>query len=200
MSKGRKKININTEQYWDQRHPTLSPKKSASGNHKNLYIAVKDIITKYPYAAILDLGAGYGTVPWVLKQYGVSWSRYVCTDISMEGLKRAKHFVPEVEIHKARADVDFSVPEIEPHSFDIVVCCEVWEHLTDYFPAAVNAYKYLSNNGISIVTIPNGRMMCRTHYHVTIPKPKAYQAHVDANLHIVDEKIVDRWLIIKSER
>ena len=96
----------------------------------------------------LDVGCGEGLIADTLKRHRPGLT--VCgTDISHVRLVRAAARV---------GGVGFVVGDIlslpwEDGSFDVVVCCEVLEHLPEQEPALEEMFRILKNNGLLLVTV-----------------------------------------------
>jgi len=194
------KININTEEHWDSKYQNLDVKKVIGGNHRILYERLVDIIFKFHHNSILDLGAGIGPIPYLLKKRKFDFNnrRYVCVDFSIHGLKKIKQMVPEVETIHARIDTPLEHTQLNFSSFDLVLCIEVFEHLTNYITALINCKNYVTETGIIIISIPFGHIMVKEHYHKIITKEQIISVHKAVDLIPVSVDIIDRWIVIKS--
>lgn len=96
----------------------------------------------------LDLGCGDGGTSGIyLAQHSHS---YIGVDVSEAAIEFAK----ARGLEAVRID-DASALPFEDGSFDVVVCCEVLEHLFEPHLAAAEAFRVLRTGGRLIVTVPN---------------------------------------------
>jgi len=198
------KVNINTEKYWDEHYSGERrghPHRVVFTKHKVLYDKIVDTIFAYPHNAILDLGAGLGSVPYLMKRREFDFKNrlYLAVDFSEIGIRKAQEVIPEINIYRSRIDIPLALPS-QYKQFDIIVCCEVLEHLTNYVEGLKNIYKYLKPEGISIVSIPHGRIMVKEHYHPLISQDEIVMQHEAVNLFPFAVIIVSRWQIILSKK
>jgi len=144
-------------QYYDSFWKTL---RNAADHPTNIYRyeLVAEILRGIggEIGCIADLGCGNSIIVDYLRQH-VSIERYVGLDVSAEivaacnGLGR-----PGCEFHQ----VDLHLPLAEHFRgiADIVIACEVIEHLNDYRPFIENATLALRAGGTLVLTTPSGKL------------------------------------------
>lgn len=196
------KENINTEKHWDNRYGVLDHRKIVCGNHRLLYNEIARIVIEKRPNNVLDLGSGIGTVPWYLKNiidYNLENIEfgYYCVDFSDVALKKAKEVDENIVTIKSRIDIEIKNKLLTKKKFDIVICAEVLEHITNYVTTINQIKKYLS--GISIVTVPKDRINIKEHYHKVIIKDEIVGYHKICGLNVLEIIEVDLWRIIISE-
>lgn len=100
---------------------------------------------------ILDIGCGNGNISY---QLAMSGCNVTGIDISVDAIAYAnQHFKHEKAEYKV-----FSVYDLpDDNSFDVIICSEVLEHLPVPENMLFKTKKLLSENGIVIVTVPNGK-------------------------------------------
>jgi 2-polyprenyl-3-methyl-5-hydroxy-6-metoxy-1,4-benzoquinol methylase len=196
------KININTEEYWDLRYGDgkILPENLCAGVHKNLYAKIVDFIFGLKNFNILDIGAGTGPISYLLNKRGFIFNdkRYVCVDFSSEGLIIAKKRCEFIETYVEYVDKEISNVNIPEKFFDIVVCSEVIEHVTDYQIVLNNVVKFLSNSGTFILSFPRGKIMIREHYHMKIELISIVDLLEKLGLNVFAIHELERWYILKS--
>jgi len=195
--------NINTETYWDgkySRNYWSNPNNLVKGAHKPLYEKVVDIIFEVRHDYIVDLGAGIGPVPFLLSKRGFDFNKriYICVDQSTVGLDRAKKFSPSVKVLPAK--VDEPITQLEKSKADLVICCEVLEHLTNPINALKNAYELVSDTGLVVVSVPHGISKHQEHVHWSIRQDLLERFHEAVGLNVYGVTIADRWRVVKSRR
>ena len=96
---------------------------------------------------ILDLGCGTGLLGYEMRKKG----NYVCgLDTSKKELSIASKKLDSVK------EMDISSNKINlPKDFDVMVLCDVLEHLRDPLSCLKNFKKFLKPNGKVIISIPN---------------------------------------------
>jgi len=192
------KININTKELWDVRYDNFLPEKLVSGVHKQLYDKLTDYVFSLKNRNILDFGSGVAPVAFLLKKRNFKFGKYVAIDFSENGLKIAKNRVPEIEYYVHYVDKKIKIKGIDKKSFDLILCTEVLEHVTDYNLVLANIAYFLSDSGTSIVSIPAGKIMIKEHYHMNILVPDMIEAHRKVGLNVYSVIKIDRWNIYKS--
>lgn len=103
-------------------------------------------------AEILDVGCGNGVISRSLGQHGF---RVKGIDISEKAIEKARSL-------NTLPNVNFDVVSAEQlvadgHRYQAVICSEVLEHLNDPGKLLKVLHESLDENGILIVTVPNGR-------------------------------------------
>jgi len=98
---------------------------------------------------IADVGCGTGYLLHLIER---SSSPSVLTgfDTSAETNELARMFCPSGTIH------DSPLEAVE-EKFDVIFCTEVLEHMTNPTAALMSMFQYLSDTGVLILTVPDGR-------------------------------------------
>jgi len=111
---------------------------------------IQDLLHGLNYGSILDIGGGSGDNLYkILKTKKV---KDICLiDISLKALNRARLLMPEAEF----VHLDIQKNSID-HKFDLVLCCDVLEHISDDVAALRNIKKM--SRGYLIVSTLSGRM------------------------------------------
>jgi 2-polyprenyl-3-methyl-5-hydroxy-6-metoxy-1,4-benzoquinol methylase len=101
---------------------------------------------------ILDIGCGTGiniTIPIALSGYAIKG-----IDIDAKSIEKAK------SLSQSIPNISFSCQGIEPlinnEEFDIIICSEVLEHVPDTGKFLKNVRSIMDDDGLLILTIPNG--------------------------------------------
>lgn len=103
-----------------------------------------------PGAKILDIGCGNGNLSIALGSLGYNVKGIEIDEASVQNARKHNTF-PNVEFAVADAN-KFTLND----EFDLIVCTEVLEHLTNPKELVASAYRLLKPEGIFIVTVPNG--------------------------------------------
>ncbi|HAZ10411.1 MAG TPA: methyltransferase [Candidatus Omnitrophica bacterium] len=111
---------------------------------------IKKLLNGLEYNSILDIGCGSGDhLHEILKLNNVD--KICMADISKEALSRAKNLIPKADC----VQIDIEKGSIG-NKFDLVLCCDVLEHISDDKAALRNirkmAHKYL------VVSTLSGKM------------------------------------------
>ena len=107
----------------------------------------------FPFQRVLEIGCGCGATGAAIKQRypGV----YYCgIELDRDAAQDARHVLD----HVATGDIEQMDPEcygIRKHSFDVVICADVLEHLYDPWKVVANFHEYLMSGGRVIASIPN---------------------------------------------
>jgi 2-polyprenyl-3-methyl-5-hydroxy-6-metoxy-1,4-benzoquinol methylase len=121
----------------------------------------------YPRLRVLDLSAGRGEIAAALAGAGatVRGTHFRADDYKLADAPRPL----ETGAIPIDADVDLTRPLPYPDgSFDLVVLCEVAEHLPTYIPAVLEIGRVLEAGGHLILSTPNvGRLHSRWHFFWT---------------------------------
>jgi len=104
-----------------------------------------------PGSLILDVGCGNGIISKAVAEKGF---KVVAIDVSEKTIEAARRA-------NAHPDVDYKVMGAgvlgsEPGKYDGVICSEVLEHLHQPQQLLHTIYSSLRNDGVLIVTVPNG--------------------------------------------
>ncbi|MEP7232692.1 MAG: methyltransferase domain-containing protein [Ginsengibacter sp.] len=105
-----------------------------------------------PNSNVLDVGCGNGLISISLGKAG---HNVLGIDISEKAIEKAnkKNYLPNVKFAVAGAE-QLSETEIK---YDAVICSEVLEHLGEPSNLLKYIYKSMKDEGILIVTVPNGK-------------------------------------------
>ena len=103
---------------------------------------------------ILSLGAGTGDDLEILNRYG----RVHVVDID----QRALALIDDHACAEKRCE-DASALSYEDNFFDIVVACDVFEHIADDHRAMAHVYRVLKKGGVVIFTVPAHQWLFSAH-------------------------------------
>jgi 2-polyprenyl-3-methyl-5-hydroxy-6-metoxy-1,4-benzoquinol methylase len=112
-----------------------------------------------PTARVLDVGCGQGELLHDLAARLPSL-RIAGADLSEQSLRTSRANNPTFDLF----ELDLADPELTARhperlgAFDLVLCCEVLEHIPDDQSAARNLTALLAPGGVLIVTVPGGKM------------------------------------------
>lgn len=109
--------------------------------------AVTELYSKVGARTVLEVGCGEGALAGHLWHNGPRPERFLATDLSLERVNPNEH---PAGLEWAEASI-YELP-FEEGAFDLVVCCEVLEHLED--PAAGLAEVARVSSGSVIVSTP----------------------------------------------
>ncbi|HWE01963.1 MAG TPA: class I SAM-dependent methyltransferase [Tepidisphaeraceae bacterium] len=117
--------------------------------------------------------------------------------------KRILHFAPEgftTPLFKARAahyktadfmrdDVDArldvtNMPSIEDASTDLVICCDVLEHVPDHIQGMKEIFRVLAPGGTAIITVPQKDNLEKTESDPTLTDPRQRLARFGQDDHL----------------
>jgi len=102
---------------------------------------------------ILDIGCGNGNISYQLARSGF---RVTGIDISEKTIMVANaNFGATPGLQFKVLNIEQFNP-VESEKYDVIICSEVLEHLTDPGRLVANFLKLLKTDGIAIVTVPNG--------------------------------------------
>lgn len=135
---------------------TLSSRNSGYSkavDHKRFQFIIKQLQRHVPpQGKVLDVGCGNGIMSKAIGQCGY---QVLGVDVSEKAIKKAK-------AAESQSNVDFRVVRAEElvadgSTYDAVICSEVLEHLSNPSPLLTTLHALLSNQGVLVVTVPNGR-------------------------------------------
>ena len=114
---------------------------------------ISDVLKTFPSVAkVLDVGCGNGVISRHLGRMGYDVLGIDVSDKTIENA-RAIDPMPNVKFMKKSAEELVASGE----KYDIVICSEVLEHLSDPGKLLTVLYDTIADNGKLIVTVPNGR-------------------------------------------
>jgi 2-polyprenyl-3-methyl-5-hydroxy-6-metoxy-1,4-benzoquinol methylase len=141
--------NINSAKFWNTQY---APQRRATYIEKNMmylkYDAVLNLLKNGE--KVLDMGCGLGIMDTEIKEM------YPKCDVW------AFDYSGEVidYLIAGRSDIHYQIAEIGkedvPDDFDVVICLDVVEHMTDATEAFKDAYNRLKTGGRFIVNTPDG--------------------------------------------
>ncbi len=119
---------------------------------KRLDFIRKNLVKGVPAdGAILDVGCGNGIISLQLGKDGFN---ILGIDVSEKAIEKAKDTNPFTNVSFAVADAEKL--KASGQSYDAIICSEVLEHLHQPGNFLKELYDILNDNGILIVTVPNG--------------------------------------------
>ncbi len=132
-----------------EKYLTLNPLKRNLVNRflEDIYFYVKQLQPK----TILDIGCGEGFVDMFLLQRNPQY-QIKGIDISKKAIKRAKKRVPSLSIQQGDA---YSLP-FKQNTFDLTICTEVLEHLSEPQKVIVEARRVSKKH--CLFSVPNEPM------------------------------------------
>jgi len=123
--------------------------------------------------SLLDVGASTG---FLTRYYGKFFCRVVGIDIDVKGIDNAAKTTNEGHIKFQVAD-SMNMP-FRDHSFDVVTCTQIYEHVPDAGKLMSEIYRVLKPGGICYFAAGNRLMIMEPHYHLpflsVIPKWMAH--------------------------
>ena len=125
---------------------------SKAVDHKRLQFIIKQLEQQGPTGGtVLDVGCGNGIMSRAIAQHGY---QVFGIDISAKAIEKAR----AVEHDNVRFEV-MSADELvaDGSTYDAVICSEVLEHLSDPSQLLKTLHALLSDDGVLVVTVPNGR-------------------------------------------
>jgi len=130
--------------------------------------------------SVLDVGCGQGDL---LKELAarVPEAHLFGADLSEQSLEDTRRKHPNADVFRLDlADPEFDrLHEERRDQFDVIVCCEVLEHLEDDRLGVRRLKSLLAPGGHLAVSVPGGKM---SRYDVIIGHQRHYRSHELANL------------------
>jgi 2-polyprenyl-3-methyl-5-hydroxy-6-metoxy-1,4-benzoquinol methylase len=120
---------------------------------KRLQFIIDTLKSKLPAnAVVLDVGCGNGVISRSLGSYGFN---VYGIDVSEKAIEKARQLnsLPNVNFDVLSAEQLVA----EGKKYDAVICSEVLEHLNEPGDLLKVLYQSLSDDGVLIVTVPNGK-------------------------------------------
>lgn len=103
--------------------------------------------------SVLELGAGGGYTLAEVKRQGIAG---YTAGVELFELPGSMQNSPEIdEFH--HADLNGQAPELQQKEFDVILCLDVLEHLSDPWAVLERWAPYLKKDGLLLISIPNFR-------------------------------------------
>jgi SAM-dependent methyltransferase len=114
------------------------------------YAEVADLCARERPRTVVDVGCGAGNLLQALVERAAP-ERVVGIDYAGAGIRRARQLVPSAEFHAV------SLYEFAPHeTFELVLCTEVLEHLSEPQWAMELLVRLCAVGGVIVITVPDG--------------------------------------------
>ncbi len=114
---------------------------------------ISEMIPQNPSLKVLDAGCGEGHLLERLHK-NLKHHSFTGIDITDIALKKAKERCPFATIQK----MDLYHLNLPDNSFDVVICTEVLEHISDYRTAIKELIRVVKHGGFLIITFPNEQL------------------------------------------
>ena len=139
---------------YDEQWSRLSDyvKHNPGARHRRRLIGEAANALPEPVQTVLDVGCGLGEILIDLKRI-FPGAHFSGLDISTFAIEACRNAYPDSEFHVANI-VDGPLKT----KFDLVVCSEVTEHLSDEQTAIANMRRMTRSGGYLIITTPHGRI------------------------------------------
>jgi 2-polyprenyl-3-methyl-5-hydroxy-6-metoxy-1,4-benzoquinol methylase len=102
-------------------------------------------------ARVLEIGAAEGSMLVALKRSGKAREVVGVELVSIPGGGQNRREIDRFII----ADVERQGLDLDPNSFDVIICGDVLEHLRDPWKALLYLVSFLSHDGVFIISLPN---------------------------------------------
>jgi SAM-dependent methyltransferase len=121
-----------------------------------------------PGSSALDFGAGSLRESFDLIQRGFCVTS-VDNDISVLEAYKAKYQWPEA-VHEvvAAPDLESALAKLGNRKFALILCFDVLEHLADPVPTLKEFARWLDEDGLLFVTVPNGRTLFELAFRINL--------------------------------
>ena len=96
---------------------------------------------------VLELGCGLGQNLEIFKNDN--------TVLGVEGLEDVAEKTRSYGIPVNVYNLEFPLTEIEPQSYDVILCLDVLEHLINPYELTKEIHRILKDDGIAIINVPN---------------------------------------------
>lgn len=120
------------------------------------YEILKNCMPNENWGEALDIGCGNGEQTALLIR---NTSIQTAVDISSEHVQLTKQLLPTIQVVEASAE-NLPFPD---HSFDLITCFEVLEHVKDHNVALREMKRVLKDGGRIAITVPNKWWIFETH-------------------------------------
>lgn len=126
---------------------------------------------------VIDCGCGTGHLLLAIsKRY--PHLTMTGTVFSEESINVSKMYNEKAEFYKM--DI-YDIPQKENGKYDIVICSEVLEHLLYPNKAMLNLVDLLSDKGVIVLAVPNGRIDTYSG-HINFWSPESWKIFIEGNL------------------
>ena len=122
---------------------------------------------------IADIGCGTGHLLYYL-QKEFKFQKATGFDYSPEAIKVAKNLFPAFDFY------EFDIYQSHEQRFDVLLCTEVLEHLLYPSRAFSNLLSMLKENGVLLITVPNGRTDTFGG-HINFWSPESWKVFIDTS-------------------
>lgn len=126
----------------------------------NNYISKADISRSIKYA--IDFGCGCGQMLSMLRYLGYPSKILVGIDYAQSAIDYAQAHA-RTELYIRGNILDNGLPSA---SYDLALCIEVLEHITDYPKALTEMFRVLKPGGSFVLTVPNAVLDRGAPYHI----------------------------------
>lgn len=140
---------------YEKYHSSRNKQKSVIENSDFTYQYLLEILNSVNLKnkKILDIGCGVGTIDFYLASKG---AEVLGVDISENGIKMANKNASNLNLKSNTKFKVMNFPNKVPEGkFDIIICSEILEHLTDDDLAVKKIKTLLNKNGIIIASSPS---------------------------------------------
>lgn len=112
---------------------------------------------------VIDFGCGCGQMAYALSDsFRLPFAKYIGMDYATSAVAIAQKENPDATF--IRGDIlDNGLPS---ESYDLALCIEVLEHITDYPKALAEMFRVLKPGGSFVLTVPNAVLDRGAPYHV----------------------------------
>lgn len=125
---------------------------SKAVDHKRLQFIIKQLEQQQAAGGtVLDVGCGNGIMSRAIAQHGY---QVLGIDVSAKAIEKASA-IEQDNVRFEMMNADELVAD--GSTYDAVICSEVLEHLSDPSSLLTTLYSLLADQGVLIVTVPNGR-------------------------------------------
>jgi len=154
---------------------------------KNILAITKNI----PYQNVLEVGCGEGIILYNMQNF-LDGKKAAAVDLDEKEIETAKQNIPFADLRVASA---YQLPFVD-NQFDLVICCEVMEHLEN--PAKALAEIHRVSKKFCLLSVPNEPLwralnMSRGAYlssfgntpgHINHWTPRSFKKFVETNFHV----------------
>lgn len=171
------------------------------------YHCIQDYLLTSKAESVLEIGCNRGAIVEVMREAKPNLVITGC-DLDEEALALARTLIPEVEfVHGSVYEAPFS-----DNSYDMVVLCEILEHLDD-FEKALQEIKRLTRKHV-LLSVPNEPLWCilnmlrgmywssrgNTPGHINNFSKKEFCSLVEKYFTVVEVRTPTPWTMILAEK